>query len=58
MIGPHEERVVVLDTDVFSFIFGSKPEADPYLNDVRGHIAAVTFVTVAELYRGACKRNW
>jgi len=50
--------VVLVDTDVFSFIFKGSPEANFFLTHMRGAIPAVSFVTIAELYKGAYARNW
>ena len=50
--------VRILDTDVFSFIYKNYPEATPYLDDLWGFIPALTFVTVAELYKWAYLRHW
>lgn len=58
MTDPPDARVAIVDTNVFSYIFKGTPEAAPYLDDLRGTIPAVTFVTVAELYQGAYKANW
>ena len=45
---PSQTEVVILDTCVFSFVYGDKPEAAPF----DGVIPAVTFVTVGELLKG------
>jgi tRNA(fMet)-specific endonuclease VapC len=49
---------VLLDTDVFSFLFKNDTRArlyQPHLEDKR---LAICFVTVAELYRWAIQRKW
>lgn len=55
---PSQTDVVILDTCVFSFIYGDKPEAAPYKPHLVGMIPAVTFVTVGELLKGAYAINW
>jgi tRNA(fMet)-specific endonuclease VapC len=49
---------VLIDTDVFSYIFNGHPNAlifEPYL---RGKELAITFVTIAQVYSGAYKGKW
>lgn len=46
------------DTDVVSFIMGGKPEGARFVPLLEQHIGAVSFVTVAELLRGAYQANW
>jgi tRNA(fMet)-specific endonuclease VapC len=50
--------LVVLDTDAFSFLLANKPQAAPYQELLRGKVAAVSFVTVAELRFGALSAGW
>lgn len=50
--------VVLVDTDVFSYIWQDKPEATPFVPHIEGRIAAICFTTVAEAYFGAYKRRW
>ena len=49
---------VLLDTDVFSYLFKGADEADLYKSHVAEKTIAVSFVTVGELYSGAYKRGW
>lgn len=49
---------VLLDTDVFSFIYKNSSEARRYLPHLVGAIPCLTFVTIAELYRWAYGRRW
>lgn len=51
-------KEVVLDTDVFSYLHGNRPELlrfEPYLV---GHVGLLAFPSVAELYFGARKDGW
>lgn len=54
--GPASRRVV-LDTDVFSFLYENRPEADRF-RPLIGASLAVAFPTVAELYFGALNAGW
>ena len=47
---------LLLDTDVFSFLFKDHPLAEAYRPHVRGHMLAISFMTVAELYHGGWRR--
>ncbi len=49
---------VVVDTDAFSFLLGNRPQASAYPGLLRGKVAAVSFVTVAELRFGALAADW
>lgn len=49
---------LLLDTDVFSFLFKDHPLAEVYRPHVRGHTLAISFMTVAELYHGAYRAGW
>jgi predicted nucleic acid-binding protein len=50
---------VLLDTDVFSYLMRPKDtRGDAYRPHVKGKTAAVSFVTVGELFYGAEKRKW
>lgn len=48
----------VLDTNVISYLMKSHPFAEGYLPHLKGHVLAVSFVTVAELYEGALRARW
>ena len=50
---------VLLDTDVFSYLMKPKDtRGDAYRFHVKGKTAAVSFITVGELYHWAEKRKW
>jgi tRNA(fMet)-specific endonuclease VapC len=49
---------ILVDTDVVSYLFGNKPEADFFREYLLNRTLAVSFMTVAELYFGAYKRGW
>ena len=49
---------IVVDTDVFSYVFGKSQEAARFLPHLHGRIAALTFVTVGELLKGGYEANW
>jgi tRNA(fMet)-specific endonuclease VapC len=51
-------NTLLLDTDVFSFLFKDHPLAEPYRPRVKGHTLAISFMTVAELYQGAYRAGW
>ncbi len=48
----------VLDTDVVSYIIRQDSRAEPYQRDLEGNALAISFMTVAELYEGACRAAW
>jgi tRNA(fMet)-specific endonuclease VapC len=50
--------VVVIDTDVVSFLFKNHPLASMYLPEIAGRTAAISFMTVAELDRWALEAKW
>ena len=49
---------LLLDTDVFSYLFKDHPLADGYRLRVKGHTLAISFMTVAELFQGALRAGW
>lgn len=49
---------VVVDTDVISFLFKGDTRAARYQKHLRGKTLAISFMTVAELYRWAYVRQW
>jgi predicted nucleic acid-binding protein len=53
----HNTRILV-DTDVFSFIFRKDSRADFFKPYLLNKILALSFMSVAELYYGAYKDNW
>lgn len=50
--------LVLLDTDVASFILKGSSYADPYLLLISGQELALSFMTVAELFQWAILRQW
>lgn len=49
---------LLLDTDVFSYLFKNHALADHYRPHVKGHTLAISFMTVAELFQGAFRAEW
>jgi len=49
---------VLLDTDVVSYLLNRHTLADVYEELLVGYAPMICFMTVAEMYRGALKRNW
>lgn len=49
---------LLLDTDVFSYLFKDHPLAAVYRPRLKGHILAISFMTVAELFEGAFRAAW
>ena len=49
---------LLLDTNVFSFLFKDHPLADAYRPHVKAHTLAISFMTVAELFQGAFRAGW
>jgi len=49
---------VLVDTDVVSFVFKNHPLASRYLPDLMGRTLAISFMTLAELYRWALQSAW
>jgi tRNA(fMet)-specific endonuclease VapC len=49
---------VIVDTDVFSFLMKGDTRADFFKPYLEHKSVAVSFITVAELYHWAYKRNW
>jgi tRNA(fMet)-specific endonuclease VapC len=49
---------VLLDTDVFSFLFKQDSRAERYAAHLIGHVPCLSFMTVAELTRWALERKW
>jgi tRNA(fMet)-specific endonuclease VapC len=48
----------VVDTDVISYLFRRDTRAEIYRPYLTGRLAAVSFMTIAELDRWALQRNW
>ncbi|MGI9003625.1 MAG: type II toxin-antitoxin system VapC family toxin [Pseudonocardia sp.] len=49
---------VVVDTDVFSYIWQGRSQGVPYETYIRGKVPVLSFTTVAELHYGASYRGW
>jgi tRNA(fMet)-specific endonuclease VapC len=50
--------LLLIDTDIASFIFKGSDYADPYLPLLNGQELALSFMTVAELFQWAIFRQW
>jgi len=50
--------MVIVDTDVASFLFKGDTRAQLYRQHLQGKTLALSFMTVAELYQWAFMRNW
>ena len=50
--------MVIVDTDVVSFLFKGDTRAQLYRPHLQGKALALSFMTVAELYQWAYIRNW
>jgi tRNA(fMet)-specific endonuclease VapC len=51
-------EAVLLDTDVASFFFEKNPHAKRFRPLTQGKGLALTFVSVAELFKWTLKRRW
>jgi tRNA(fMet)-specific endonuclease VapC len=49
---------VLVDTDVFSYLWQNRPEGVPYAPILQGSIPVLSFTSVAEVYFGAHLANW
>jgi hypothetical protein len=49
---------VVADTDVVSYVFKNHPFGSRYDADLAGHIALISFMTVAEIERWVLQHRW
>lgn len=49
---------VLLDTDVFSFMFKQDSRSEDYARDVVGRLPCLSFMTVAELTRWSLQHRW
>jgi tRNA(fMet)-specific endonuclease VapC len=50
--------ILLIDTDIASFIFKGSDYAEPYRPLLAGNELALSFMTVAELYQWAILRQW
>ena len=53
-----DDKKVLLDTDVFSFLLNGHSLSEPYRKHIEGKRIALSFVTVGELLFGARRRSW
>jgi tRNA(fMet)-specific endonuclease VapC len=51
-------EIVIVDTDVVSYLFKGDTRAEAYRQHLQGKTLAISFMTVAELYQWAYVRNW
>ena len=51
-------NILLVDTDVMSFIFKQDSRAANYTAILQGHQWALSFMTIAELFQWAAVRNW
>jgi tRNA(fMet)-specific endonuclease VapC len=49
---------IVLDTCIVSYLMKGGPFAEAYASHLQGHLLAISFITVGELYYGAEKAKW
>jgi tRNA(fMet)-specific endonuclease VapC len=49
---------IILDTNIVSYLMKGGPLAEAYAPHVQGHLPAISFITVGEMYFGAENRNW
>ncbi|MFQ6099707.1 MAG: type II toxin-antitoxin system VapC family toxin [Anaerolineae bacterium] len=50
--------MMLLDTDVVSFLFKRDTHIAQYLHFLEGEMLSISFMTLAELYQWAYIRNW
>jgi len=50
--------IVVVDTDVFSYLHKETKERELFLPVLEGRIPVLTFITIGELWKGAYERGW
>jgi tRNA(fMet)-specific endonuclease VapC len=50
--------LILIDTDIASFILKGSDYATPYLPLLRGQELALSFMSVAELFQWAALRHW
>lgn len=49
---------VLLDTDVFSWVWQGHANAEPFREAMKTGRPCISFATVAEVFKGAAKRGW
>ena len=50
--------MIVVDTDVVSYLFKLHPLADPFISALEGHRLFVSFMTLAEIEHGMLRAKW
>ncbi|MDY0063231.1 MAG: type II toxin-antitoxin system VapC family toxin [Myxococcota bacterium] len=50
--------LLLLDTNVVSYLLKAHPLAERYLPLIDGHTLAISFMTVGEMYEGAFRAGW
>lgn len=50
--------ILLLDTNILSYLFRKEPLGEQYAQHLRGHSAVISFQTLAELRYGMQKANW
>ncbi len=50
--------MLLVDTNIVSFIMRRDTRAVPYIAILLGHTQAISFMTVAELFEGAHRAKW
>ncbi len=51
-------EIVLVDTDVYSYLLNGKGPIEAYRRHLNEKHLALSFVTIGELYFGAFKKNW
>jgi predicted nucleic acid-binding protein len=49
---------IILDTDVISYLFNEKPQAEFFYPYLLNKSLSVSFITIAELFHGVIKDKW
>ncbi|NLV44315.1 MAG: type II toxin-antitoxin system VapC family toxin [Candidatus Hydrogenedentes bacterium] len=49
---------LLVDTNIVSYVMKDHPLARAYVKHLEGHLLAISFITVGELYYGAEKGRW
>ena len=51
-------EIVLVDTDVYSYLLNGRGPTEAYRRHLEGKHIALSFITIGELYFGAFKKNW
>ena len=51
-------KVVLLDTNIVSFLINGHTLGEKYRPHIMGQTAAISFMTVGELFEGAYRKSW